>query len=227
MPHSSRWHNSHGEGSAAKGYSAEYRAWRKMRSRCRAKEGTTHHRNYVQRGIKVCKRWDDYSKFLADMGRKPSPEHTIERRDNSKGYEPANCYWADIIQQARNKRSNRVLAVDGIRRTTTEWAEIMGVRPNTIAGRLSVGWSDEDAVKTPPNSRPLGRLPKLTEAMAIEVLRRSVEGETPLMLGRAFKVSEETIRRVKIGLTYPHLRRDNIPLHPTWRNRKRSGQEAA
>lgn len=216
----------HGEGSRDIGYTPEYRAWRKMRARCSAKEGTTHYRNYVQRGIKVCKRWNDYSKFLADMGRKPSPEHTIERRDNNRGYEPDNCHWGTVKEQVRNRRSNRVLEVDGVKRTTIEWAEIMGIRSNTIATRLWAGWSESDAVKTPPNSRPLGR-PKLTEAMAIEVLRRSMGGETPLVLARAFKVSEETIRSVKIGHTYPHLPRGNIPLHPTWRNRKRTSQSAA
>lgn len=61
---------------------------------------------YGGRGIRVCDRWlNDFPAFLADMGPKTSPKHSIERKNNDGNYEPSNCVWATPIEQARNKSS--------------------------------------------------------------------------------------------------------------------------
>jgi hypothetical protein len=83
----------------------EHRAWARIRRRCNS---PTYHNypDYGGRGIKVCERWDSFENFLADMGPKPTPKHTIERVNNDGNYEPSNCKWATQLEQNRNRRGN-------------------------------------------------------------------------------------------------------------------------
>jgi hypothetical protein len=55
------------------------------------------------KGIGVCKRWEKFENFFADMGPKPSKAHSIDRLDNSKGYSPENCAWRTAHDQAHNR----------------------------------------------------------------------------------------------------------------------------
>ena len=80
----------------------EYRAWRSMKQRCYNPENKFFYR-YGGRGIKVCKRWHKSENFLADMGKKPAPNLSLERINNNKGYSPANCKWATQKEQIANR----------------------------------------------------------------------------------------------------------------------------
>jgi hypothetical protein len=86
----------------------EYRAWTDMRMRCRS----TRERfaAWNGRGITVCARWADFTVFLADMGPKPSPQHSLDRIDNDGNYEPDNCRWATALEQRHNQRRSLVVA---------------------------------------------------------------------------------------------------------------------
>lgn len=77
--------------------------WNAMIARC-TNPLSAAYKDYGGRGIKVGMRWRKYENFLADMG--PAPDGlTLERINNSKGYNPKNCIWATIKVQAINKRS--------------------------------------------------------------------------------------------------------------------------
>lgn len=87
--------------------SPEHRAWVAMRHRCNNANNVDFHR-YGGRGIGVCERWNDYINFLADMGRRPSSIHSIDRWPNNDGnYEPSNCRWATPKEQASNRSTNK------------------------------------------------------------------------------------------------------------------------
>lgn len=82
-----------------------HRLWIQINYRCHNHTNKDWPR-YGGRGIAVCERWrNSFDAFLEDMGPRPSPAHSIDREDNSKGYEPGNCRWATDIEQARNKRT--------------------------------------------------------------------------------------------------------------------------
>lgn len=124
----------------------EYRHWINMRSRCNT-PSSTGFENYGGRGIRVCKEWDQsFERFLEDMGRRPSPSHSVDRIDTNGNYEPGNCRWATHKTQCRNLRSNRMVPMGGKLVTLAEAAESTGIKSNTLLYRLRRGWSPKDAL---------------------------------------------------------------------------------
>lgn len=119
--------------------STEYRTWRGMQTRCYNKNDHSYP-PYGGRGIKICDRWrNSFENFLADMGLKPTPQHTIERNDNDKDYSPENCRWATYVEQANNRRSTRLLTLRGETLSAATWATRMGITRAQMYGSLSRG----------------------------------------------------------------------------------------
>lgn len=138
-------------------HSSTYIIWGSMIKRCtnpRAKNWG----DYGGRGITICDRWRDFRNFLADMGERPSKDHSIDRINNDGNYEPANCRWADRTTQANNKRNNRIVEFDGLRLTVPQWARRFGVSADAIRQRLLAKWPVNERLFTP--SRNLRRQAK-------------------------------------------------------------------
>ena len=130
----------------------EHYVWDSMIQRCRNPKRKDYSR-YGAIGITVCDRWSSFSAFLEDMGPRPSPNHSIERNDYSKPYEPSNCRWATRVEQARNTSANVRVTIDGTTKCLTEWCEVLGMRFGTVQSRRARGWTTEAALTTPPDRR--------------------------------------------------------------------------
>lgn len=120
-----------------------------MKARC-FNENDQRYARYGARGITVCARWSlSFEAFLADMGRRPAPGYSIDRRNNDGNYEPRNCRWATSRQQTRNSSRNRLITWKRRTQTMTDWSESTGIPFDTIGSRLKGGWSVERALTTP------------------------------------------------------------------------------
>lgn len=133
-------------------YSKEYKSWSGMKSRCSNPNlpGSEH---YYGKGIKVCKRWGDFINFYNDMGPKPSGKHSIDRIDNDGNYEPSNCKWSTMEEQANNTSKNVLLTYKGKTQTSTQWGRELGFNSLTIRQRISRGWSVEKTLTKKPVNR--------------------------------------------------------------------------
>jgi hypothetical protein len=128
--------------------SAEYAAWRDMRARCE-RESHRYFKDYGARGIKVCDRWQEFAAFYADVGPRPGPSYSLDRKDNSRGYEPGNVRWATKLEQGQNTRRNHLVVIDGERMCLAEACRRLGIKRVTVSQRLFKGWSLDDALHTP------------------------------------------------------------------------------
>ena len=122
-----------------------YEAWGNMRRRCYDKTNPGY-KTYGAMGITVCDEWrKSFEAFYADMGEPPSPGHSLDRIDYTKGYSPENCRWATISEQANNKSVNRLITYNGKTQNVAQWANEIGISKSTMHIRFK-RWSVEDAI---------------------------------------------------------------------------------
>jgi hypothetical protein len=137
-----RGRTTHGETTGGR-ISPEYLSWTNMLRRCYDKHDISYSR-YGHRGIGVCSKWrKSFAAFLVDVGRKPSKRHTLDRRDNSRGYEPGNVRWVTHEDQQSNKRSNVFLTYLGKTRTLSQWSRALKIPTSTLSARHANGLSVE------------------------------------------------------------------------------------
>ncbi|HUR56047.1 MAG TPA: hypothetical protein VMZ71_18060 [Gemmataceae bacterium] len=140
-------------------HSPEYKIWAAIIQRCT----NTHAQKYADyggRGITVCARWlESFENFYADMGPRPLPHLTIERRENDLGYSPENCGWDTRKVQANNRRNTIWITARGRKQTISAWAAELGVPYAVIARRQRKGWDDERIISTPLTDRERDSVP--------------------------------------------------------------------
>lgn len=203
LHNSVRWKNrvTHGgtiRNADGKLHNPEYLAWVSMRARCRTETHSAYH-NYGGRGITVCDAWaNNFESFLQDVGRRPSKQHSLDRIDNDRGYEPGNVRWSTRTDQGNNRRTNVVLDYNGKAMTMSQWAEELGMSKNTLHCRLKSGMPLEEALTRPVrvlNSHSgKGRL--FTKEACEEIRRLVAEGMSRSAVARRFHVTTTTISRV-------------------------------
>lgn len=135
--------------------SSEYNTLACMIQRCQNPKHDCYP-HYGGRGIKICEEWNCVSKFpafLAYMGRKPSPKHTIERIDNNGNYEPGNVRWATKKEQLSNRRNTVLLTFRGESLCRNDMARRHGLTPDQLRKRLRTGWDLERALTEPISQR--------------------------------------------------------------------------
>lgn len=172
--------------------SPEYVIWTHMKARC-FDESDKSYQRYGGRGITVCQRWvNDFPAFYADMGDRPSPLHSIERKNNEGNYEPGNCRWATATEQARNRRSSVLVEHNGQVKTVAEWAEIHGIKPGVLGQRLRrEGMDIGRALKA--------HAWKLTLDQVSDIKQRRANGERRVDLAVEFNVTTQQIYNICSG----------------------------
>ena len=126
-----------------------YNAWHKMLMRC-INPTLKAYPYYGGRGITICERWHKFENFYADMGPRPSPQHSIERIDNDGNYCPENCKWITRAEQNANKRNNIVVEWGGEKMCLAEAARRIGIGYTTLKRRIvELKWPTERALTEP------------------------------------------------------------------------------
>jgi hypothetical protein len=121
----------------------EYTTWVNINQRC-TNPNIRSYRWYGARGISVSPSWaNSFQKFLADIGPRPSPKHSINRLNSNGNYEKSNCVWSDKAEQVANLRSNVVIEFNGKKQHQAAWSRETGLSEKTIHARRKKGLPPE------------------------------------------------------------------------------------
>ena len=141
-----KWNTVHGDANKTK----EYKVWNAIKDRCHNVRCKEYH-YYGGRGIYMYEPWrNNFPAFLEHIGRAPSVQHSLERDDNDKGYEPGNVRWATKKEQARNRKTTLFVEYKGERRKLIELSEEFNIDYRCLHLRLyRYKWSIETALTEP------------------------------------------------------------------------------
>jgi hypothetical protein len=192
----------------------EHNTWQRVISRCLNPNNSRFHQ-YGGRGIKVCAQWlESFQVFLADMGPKPSPSHSIERCDNDGNYEPSNCCWAIPLEQMNNTSRNVRLEYNGEVKTVSQWAREAGLSDHVFRTRILRGWSVAEALTLDLKKNPWkrSRTKKVYPACAVKDCDRKAAGRGVLCARHAHARRHGTALTAEIIYGRAKLTRVSIPL---------------
>lgn len=91
--------------------------------------------------------WPSFAEFQAEVGTRPKG-HVLSKKDKTKLFSPTNWEWKPIKKQV-----GRMISHDGQTRSEADWARILSIPRTTIRSRLASGWTPEEALSTPVQSR--------------------------------------------------------------------------
>lgn len=130
-----------------------YNVWARMKQRCNNPKDPGY-ADYMGRGIKVCKRWENsFQAFYDDVSKLPhfgEKGYSINRIDNDGNYEPGNVEWSTPTEQANNRRNSQRIPYNGEEHSLTEWGRILNISYRVLRRRINeLGWPIEKALTTP------------------------------------------------------------------------------
>ncbi|MHC0037905.1 hypothetical protein [Pseudoneobacillus sp. C159] len=122
-----------------------YHIWDTMKARC-YRSYSKDFKNYGARGISICEEWKSKFELFYEWAMENGyAEHlTIDRIDVNGNYEPSNCRWLTVKEQANNKRVNRYITIKGETKTIAEWSDKSGISQKALRYRIESGWSEDD-----------------------------------------------------------------------------------
>lgn len=171
----------------------EYITWRHMKTRC-LNPNSDAYDYYGGRGITICARWrNSFKDFLADVGRRPSPKHTLDRYPNNNGnYELGNVRWATRKQQQSNTRRTKHAIVNGERTHVAEACRVLNLNENSVRYRLRSGWTVERALTEPFKKHVFLPADKRREI-------RAMRGVSQDMIAEIYGISQSAVSEIKNG----------------------------
>ncbi len=126
----------------------EYETWLDIRKRC-TNPNYKQWMDYGGRGIRVCKRWDDFTLFLADMGKRPKGDYSIDRIDNDGNYEPSNCEWNTREGQNAHTRRSKMITYQERTQSLPVWCRELHIPYDATKRRFLLGWTPDRAFTIP------------------------------------------------------------------------------
>lgn len=173
--------------SHGKSYSKVYQTWQNMHQRCENIK-CPEYKRYGGLGIKICDRWHSFELFYEDVGDPPKGKTLDRFPDKFGNYEPNNWRWATPLEQAQNRRNNRLLTHNGITMSLNYWVRTLRLDRAVILKRLEQKLPVEEVLRK-------GRASRLTEEQKAEIDRLLLAGESYSFLIKKFGVTKTTIGR--------------------------------
>ncbi len=121
--------------------------WHGIKKRC-FNNNNKDYKNYGGRGITICDEWkNDFKTFYEwAMANGYADNLSIDRIDNNGNYEPSNCRWVTLKEQANNRNNTKKITYKNETKSITEWAKILGIKKTTLFYRLKKGLPFEKAI---------------------------------------------------------------------------------
>lgn len=176
--------------------SSSYRAWTDMRGKCKHETHRQYH-NYGRIGITICKEWEEFGAFHADMGERPDG-HVLDRIDLTKGFDKDNCKWSLIAEKNDSRLKVKTVNINGEALTFKQVEEKYGVPSHRVYMRYKSGLTGQHLISAPKTNKKA-----LTDDM-VRAIRSDYMAYVfgYKKLAQKYKVSENIIYRCVNEISY-------------------------